>query len=160
MTDTQLIKKTINELLTLLGVSHEIEITEDESIGTTRFHIKTGDAQILIGRDGAHLAALSHVIKRIADKGEKEDGKQTSFLVDVNDYQGKRLEDLKSKAVILAERARYFKSSVEMSPMTPYERMIVHSIFSNSKDIKTESIGEGKQRRIVIRYTDQKESGL
>ena len=190
--ETQFIKKTIEDLLSLLDVSYELTIINDESTGTTCFHIKTEDPQILIGREGAHLAALSHIIKRIADKanlpasacacshadrpgvapahlperprsqsgahlaGRRQAGgttkEQTSFVVDVNNYQGKKTEELKSKAAMLAERARYFKSDVEMSPATAYERMIIHSIFSNTKDIKTESMGEGKNRRVVIKY--------
>lgn len=150
--ETLPIKKTIEDILSLLDVSYELTIINDESTGTICFHIKTGDPHILIGRDGAHLAALSHIIKRIADKANSTTKEQTSFVVDVNNYQGKKTEELKSKAAMLAERARYFKSDVEMSPMTPYERMIIHSIFSNTKDIKTESMGEGKNRRVVIKY--------
>ena len=170
--ETLPIKKTIEDILSLLDVSYELTIINDESTGTTCFHIKTGDPQILIGREGAHLAALSHIIKRITDKanlpapgvapahaqragGRRAGGntkEQTSFVVDVNNYQGKKTEELKSKAAMLAERARYFKSDVEMSPATAYERMIIHSIFSNTKDIKTESMGEGKNRRVVIKY--------
>lgn len=168
--DTEAIKKTIEDILSLLGVSHELTVVSDESTGIICFHIKTGDPQILIGRDGTHLAALSHIIKRIADKASplvpadalragKRDTRagagikeQLSFVVDVNNYQGKKTEELKNKAAMLAERARYFKSNVEMSPMTPYERMIIHSIFSNTKDIKTESMGEGRNRRVVIKY--------
>ena len=161
--ETQAIKKTIEDILSLLGVSYELTVVNDESTGTVCFNIKTGDPQILIGRDGTHLTALSHVIKRIADKGNlptprvawqagSNRKEQTSFVVDVNNYQGRKTEELKSKAAMLAERARYFKSDVEMNPMTPYERMIIHSIFSNTKDIKTESMGEGKNRRVVIKY--------
>lgn len=151
--DTQSIKKTIEEILLLLGVSHELEVVFDEGLGTTRFLIKTEEAELLIGREGVHLAALSHIIKRIADKNfDESKDPQASFIVDVNNYQWKRLEELKNKASMLAERARYFKSSVEMDPMSPYERMIVHSIFSNIKDIKTESLGEGRERRVVIKY--------
>ena len=175
--ETQFIKKTIEDLLSLLDVSYELTIINDESTGTICFHIKTEDPQILIGREGAHLAALSHIIKRITDKtnlpapgvapprahsaGRRQAGgntkEQTSFVVDVNNYQGKKTEELKSKASMLAERARYFKSDVEMSPMTPYERMIIHSIFSSTKDIKTESMGEGKNRRVVIKYISPEE---
>lgn len=161
--DTEAIKKTIEEMLSLLDVSYELTIVNDETTGTVCFQIKTGDPQILIGRDGMHLAALSHVIKRISDKAtlpapgvalqagtnRKE---QTSFVIDVNNYQGKKTEELKSMASMLAERARYFKSDVEMNPMSPYERMIIHSIFSNVKDIKTESVGEGRGRHVVIKY--------
>ena len=161
--ETQFIKKTIEDLLSLLDVSYELTIINDESTGTICFHIKTEDPQILIGREGAHLAALSHIIKRITDKTNlpapgvaRQAGgntkEQTSFVVDVNNYQGKKTEELKSKAAMLAERARYFKSDVEMSPATAYERMIIHSIFSSTKDIKTESMGEGKNRRVVIKY--------
>lgn len=161
--ETQAIKKTIEEILSLLDVSYELTVVNDESTGTICFNIKTGDPQILIGRDGAHLTALSHIIKRIADKANLpatlrpaqaggNTKEQTSFVVDVNNYQGKKTEELKNKAAMLAERARYFKSDVEMSPMTPYERMIIHSIFTNTKDIKTESMGEGKNRRVVIKY--------
>lgn len=150
--DLGAIEKTIKEILALLNVPYELEVLEDQTIGTTRFLIKTEEPEILIGRDGAHLAALSHLVKRIADKTGNEKNTPVSFMVDVNNYQGKLIEDLKSKATMLAERARYFKSDVEMSPMSPYERMIVHSIFTNVKDIKTESLGEGRGRRIVIKY--------
>lgn len=150
--ETQAIKKTIEDILSLLGVSYELTIVDDESTGTTCFNIKTGDPHILIGHEGAHLTALSHIIKRIADRANNNKKNQTPFVVDVNNYQGRKTEDLKNKAAMLAERARYFKSDVEMSPATAYERMIIHSIFSNVKDIKTESVGEGRTRRVVIKY--------
>jgi spoIIIJ-associated protein len=76
--------------------------------------------------------------------------------VDVNEYQKKHIEEIRSKARILAERARYFKSSVDMEPMSAYERMIIHSEFASSPDISTESIGKGKDRHVVLRYTENK----
>ena len=84
-------------------------------------------------------------------EGKDED---TSFFIDVNDYQKKHIEDIRMKAQVLAERARYFKSSVEMDPMSSYERMIIHSEFAEVPDIKTESAGVGKDRRIIIKYTE------
>lgn len=151
-TNIQTTKKTIEDILSLLDVSYELTIVNDESIGTTCFQIKTEDPHILIGHEGAHLAALSHIIKRIADKTSSNTKEQASFMVDVNNYQGRKTDELKNKATMLAERARYFKSDVEMSPMSPYERMIIHSSLSNTKDIKTESVGEGRTRRVVIKY--------
>jgi predicted RNA-binding protein Jag len=41
-----------------------------------------------------------------------------------------------------------------MDPMSSYERMIVHAEFSESSDIATESIGAGKERRVVIRFSE------
>lgn len=54
---------------------------------------------------------------------------------------------------MLAERARTFKHDVEMSPMSPYDRLIVHASLTGLPDIKTESLGEGQVRHIVIKYT-------
>ena len=77
------------------------------------------------------------------------------FTIDVNNYQEKKNEDIKNKATMMAERARFFKNNVEMIPMNPYERMIVHSLFTASEDIETESTGKGRERRVVIKYTGE-----
>ena len=53
---------------------------------------------------------------------------------------------------MMAERARYFKSSVEVDPMPAFERRIVHEFLSDAIDLKTESTGFGAKRRVVIKY--------
>ena len=65
------------------------------------------------------------------------------------------IERLKLKAKILANRARDMKANIEMDPMSSYERLIVHGILTNEPSVKTESTGEGRNRRIVIKYTGQ-----
>ena len=57
---------------------------------------------------------------------------------------------------MMAERARYFKSSIDVEPMPPHERRIVHEFLSTMPDMKTESVGEGSKRHIVIKYVDNK----
>jgi spoIIIJ-associated protein len=144
---------TLKTLLTLLGVTFsDIAMVRDEKMQSTRFVITTPDSPILIGEHGARLHALNHLMKRIAEKHF-----QQSFMVDVNDYQKKHIDEIISKAHIFAERARYFKSSVEMDPMSSYERMIVHAEFSDIPDIVTESSGFGKERHLVLKYTESKE---
>lgn len=78
--------------------------------------------------------------------------KDDNFFIDVGDYQNKRVQDIKNRAVILAERARFFKIDIEMPPQTPYERMIVHSTFTDYKDIETESQGINHERRVILKY--------
>jgi len=148
----------LNILTTLLG-HLKINVTDivADVVPETHslyFAVHTPDSALLIGEHGANLAALSHLMKRIVEK--QIPGEHISFTVDVNDYQKKRTEDVRAKAHILAERARHFKSSVEMDPMSSYERMIVHSLFTETKDIVTESVGVGKERHIVIKYTESK----
>jgi spoIIIJ-associated protein len=143
----------LHTILRTLGVVvNEIRTEEDERTGTLRFVIETPDSALLIGEHGARLMALNHIMKRIFERQAKES--DLSFMIDVNDYQKKHIEDIRAKAHMLAERARYFKSSVEMDPMSSYERMIVHSEFADTSDITTESAGSGKDRHVVLRFKD------
>jgi predicted RNA-binding protein Jag len=153
------IETTLKAMLEHLG-ARDVSVTVEELEGgdITKFSVKTPDAPTLIGIEGRNLMALNYLVKKIVERDEPEtdreaeSGKKT-FIIDVNDYQQKKIQDLKSKARIMAERARYFKSDIEMMPMSPYERMIIHSFFSSTPDIQTESVGRGKDRRVVLKYT-------
>ncbi len=146
----------INTLRTLLGHLNvsvtDITIDVDEKTTSTRFVITTNDSVILIGERGDRLMALNHLLKRIVEKNIAD--ANFAFMVDVNDYQKKRIDAIRTKAHMLAERARYFKSTVELDPMSSYERMIVHSEFTDVPDITTESLGFGKDRRVALKYKD------
>lgn len=149
------ITEVLRTILGFLGVSFtDIVVESDDKTKSLRFVIQTPESAILIGEHGARLLALNHLVKRIVEREGKDE--ESSFFIDVNDYQKKHIEEIRMKAKMLAERARYFKSSVEMDPMSSYERMIVHSEFSEVPDIKTESAGVGKERRVVLKYTEEK----
>ena len=118
----------------------------------TIYQIHTKDAGILIGNQGETLESLSYIIKRIVNNNAGDDERQM-FVVDVNNYQTKKMEEFTDGLKITADRVRLFKQPIELSPMTSYKRMIVHSTFSNDAEISTESEGEGKFRRVVLKYT-------
>lgn len=146
------IKKLIENTLGLLTVQFEtIEVIEDDIHPI--FMIKTDDSGVLIGNNGENLRALNHIIKKIVHSNSKtDDNMHIQFIVDVNGYNRRRMKEIKDQTAILAERARLFKSSVEMSPMNAYERMIVHSLLSDDNEIQTQSEGEGRFRRVVLKY--------
>ena len=75
------------------------------------------------------------------------------ILIDINGFQKKKVEGIHAVAHMMAERARYFKSNIEIDPMSAFERRIVHEFLSSATDLKTESQGEGRSRRVVIKYT-------
>ena len=68
------------------------------------------------------------------------------------EFSKKRIENIHAIAHMMAERARYFKSNIEVDPMPAFERRIVHEFLSDAADLKTESEGEGLSRRVVIKY--------
>jgi spoIIIJ-associated protein len=93
------------------------------------------------------------VAQKINDRDKK-----AVFIVDINNYQTKKLDEFKEGLNTSADRVRLFKEPVELSPMTSYERMIVHSTFSDDPEIKTESEGEGRFRRVVLKHVGSVES--
>ena len=120
-----------------------------ETAGQKIITIKADNPKILIGTRGETIRAIDYLVKKIAEQKGVED---LYFLVDINDYRLKQIEDLQNKARMMAERAKSFEYDVELAPMSAYERLIVHTALSEMEGIQTESQGEGRNRRIVIRY--------
>ena len=59
-------------------------------------------------------------------------------------------------AVGAAKRARFLQESVPLPPMNSYERRLVHTAVSEISGVRTESVGEGRERRVVIYPEDLK----
>src|SRR3989338_3453468 len=156
--EADFIKKTIEGIIENFPVkTYFKEVSALPGGDILRFDLATEeDPHSLIGIDGQNLLALNHLVKKIYEKQrEKNSWRELNFIVDVNGYQERRIQELKNRAQIMAERARFFKSNIECPPMNPYERMIIHSFFSDVPDIKTESTGFGRDRRVVIKYVNQ-----
>ena len=154
---TPSIEKTIEDLLKLMNIAFDaVEKIESPESKHTRFLVRTKESPILIGTNGEHFSAFNYIVRRIASKssGEAEPAK---FIVDVNDYHERSLDALKAKAKIMSDRAISFKVDIELEPMSSYERMIIHSSLQDIPDIKTESKGEGRERRVVIKYVESRE---
>lgn len=146
-------KETIESLIKFMGVKLDsVDIVEDSITNRTIFVIKSPESGLLIGDKGDNFHALTHLIKRMICKGDENVSSQ--FAIDVNDYQSSMVEGIKMKALMLANRVRDLKSNVEMEPMSSYERLVVHGALTDQPGIKTESIGEGKERRVVIKYVE------
>jgi|SRR6185295_5656044 len=144
------IEQTLKELLQKMGIEFT-ELSVSEVAGHTVFTIHTKDSGVLIGSSGDTLSALNHLVKKMFEGKEGEDD-SFRFVIDVNGYHMKHIKNLETQAKILAERARTFKYDVDMSPMSAYDRLIVHSSLQDLPEVKTESQGEGALRHIVIKY--------
>lgn len=111
--------------------------------------IETFFERTLIGRDGERFDSFEHIIKKLVASVAPD---LLKVSVDVNNQKSKQDEVLKAKVLLLAKRAQDLKMSVELDPMSSYDRMLVHSFLEGQPNIKTESIGEGKDRKVVIVY--------
>ncbi len=150
----QSVEDILKELLSALGVTYS-GIEKSSVAGQEIYSIRVDDARPLIGMHGDTVHALDLLTKKIYEKknpaAEGDEGPM--FLVDVNDYRAKQIKDLQTKALMMAERARSFQYDVELSPMSSYERLIVHTALQGAPNVKTESQGEGRNRRVVIKYS-------
>jgi len=146
------IKKIIEDILKKIPLEFsDIKILNGEVGGCKKFIIEGADTGLLIGKDGENLSALNHVVKRIVLKNETE-GEVERFYIDVGDYHTKKIQKIKNLSVTMANRAKTFKRNVELEPMSAYERMVVHATLADDGLIKTESEGDGKFRRVVIKF--------
>jgi spoIIIJ-associated protein len=102
---------------------------------------------LLIGRRGETLAALQLLVSLIVRHRTKH---RLRIIVDAENYRMRREENLRSLALRVAQQVRNYRRSIALEAMPPHERRIVHIALSDSKDISTESIGEGDERRVVI----------
>ncbi|MCM2338942.1 MAG: hypothetical protein NDI62_00590 [Burkholderiales bacterium] len=157
-----LIKELIEK--TTVNVS-KISVDEDKPSSfksngdkTVWFSVEVSQPHYFWERGGEALSAINHIARRMIEtknpssleQGEKQEG--LGILIDINGFQKKKVESIHAIAHMMAERARYFKSNIEIDPMTAFERRIVHEFLSDATDIKTESQGEGPSRRVVIKY--------
>lgn len=115
--------------------------------------VTSEEAQHLLNNNAEGLRSLQILARRIAEKKYGEES--TQFLIDLNNYHEQQMEQVRSNARILAQRARLFKHEVEMEPMSSYERLVVHELFAEDPEIETRSEGEGKFRHVVLTYKNK-----
>ena len=148
------IKEQISEFIDKTTFKTEdISVFCNETDGNIWCSIKTNEPQLLIGKNGEVLEAINHIARRFMEKGQNIEENSPILIIDINDYRKKRIENLKNLAHMLSERALFFKSSIEADPMSSFERRIIHEHLSNKANIKTESVGFGRDRRVVIKFT-------
>ena len=102
---------------------------------------------LLIGRRGETLSALQLLVSLIVGHRTKH---RMRIIIDAENYRERREENLRSLALRVAQQVRNYRRSIALEAMPPHERRIVHIALADSKDISTESIGEGEARRVVI----------
>ncbi len=145
---TTLIKKTIEQLLGNMGFSGTVTLLktdEDDAI----YAISTeSDSHLLIGQHGVNLQAFQHIARLIVRKQLPD---KVRFSIDINDYRQQKNQSIIELANQAAQEAITQHRSVVMRPMSTYERRLVHLELSKNSGVATESIGEGENRKIIVK---------
>jgi len=126
----------------------------DENRDVVDLSIKLEEPQILIGQQGQTLFDIQKLLRVILNRKLRAslgEGEAFYLNLDINDYKNNKIEYLKDLAKTLADQAVLTKEEKELSPMSSYERRIIHSELSQRTDVIAESRGDGFDRHIVIR---------
>lgn len=154
-TDAEVTAQSVLEkLLVLLGVEGNIKSETQPAIegnnegSVVSLDIKGEDLGILIGRRGQTLSALQYIVRLIVGRQIEN---WVPVVIDVEGYKQRRAHALNTFALEMADRVKSRGAPFTLEPMPPYERRVIHMALANHSYVITESIGQGEERKVVIR---------
>jgi len=135
----------LKQILSLL--SPEAQVSTHRDNDQHRVHISGGEPAILIGRKGQTLEAMQYLVDKAVNK---QCGKGYRIVVDVEGYLETRRNELTETANRLADKARRTGKPSTMNRMNAHDRRIVHLALKNNKAVRTQSVGDGYYRKLMI----------
>ena len=140
----------LREVIALMGVEN-VSFSAVQKGEATIIRLDGEKLGALIGRRGETMESLSYLASLVANRLE---GDYIKLGLDVAGYRDKRESDLTALAQRIGTKVRRTGRSFAMEPMNPYERRIIHSAIGKMEGVRSESKGEGRDRRVVIYSTD------
>ena len=142
-------KKYLEDILSFYGLNTDVHATHDEDIIELAIP-STHMNGFLIGQQGDTMRALQYMVSNtLKCKGFE----LTRVNVDVADYKKQRDERLAEQVKLWAAEVKKTGDAKELKPMSSAERRVVHQV-ATEFGLETESIGEGRERRVVLMPTD------
>ena len=139
----------LQEVITKMGVEN-VTFSAVQKGEATIIRLDGEKLGALIGRRGETMESLSYLASLVANRLE---GDYIKLGLDVAGYRDKRESDLTALAQRIGAKVRKTGRSFAMEPMNPYERRIIHSAIGKMEGVRSESKGEGRDRRVVIYST-------
>lgn len=142
-------RKFLRDVLEAMDIKAEIRMRDtNENLYINLAGPKMG---VIIGRRGQTLDSLQYLVSLVVNK-DKERDNFVKVILDTEDYRKKREETLQRLARRLADRVQKTGKNVELEPMNPYERRIIHSTLQEFEGITTFSEGEEPYRKVIISH--------
>lgn len=119
----------------------------DETGDGLKVQVRGGDIALLLGHNAELLDALEYIGNRLIARSA---GEETRIIFDSGSYRAQRERELQLMAEKAAERVRSSRIPFSFDPMNPNERRIIHLALSEDATVKTESQGNGENRKVTI----------
>ena len=143
----ELVKEFLDSVFKAMDMEVELDIKVDEDEKMIDVELKGDDMGILIGKRGQTLDSLQYLTNLALNKHSDNYFK---VKVDTEDYRNRRKETLENLAHNIAYKVKRTKRSVELEPMNPFERRVIHLALQNDKYVTTHSEGEEPYRHVVV----------
>ena len=150
--EVEIAKEFTKKLTERMGVEVEVEGFLKEEI--LYIDVRGDQKGTLIGKHGQTLDSLQMIINRMVNKRLKG---VSRLVLDVDDYRKRRAENLSAMALRLGEKARRMGCAITAGPFNARDRRIIHVALNDDPSLRTESLGEGEMKKIMI--VPEKEEG-
>ena len=141
----QRVEALLGEVIDALDL--EAKISVEETPDEIAARVEGEDLGLLIGRRGQTIDAVQLLCYRIAFR---EHGERKRVSVDASGYRERRRETIERQAERAAERALETGKEIELEPMTPTERKLVHDQLKDRPGLETFSEGEEPERCVIV----------
>jgi spoIIIJ-associated protein len=139
------LEELLEEIVDGLGLEVDVEVEERGDVLGGR--LEGEDVGLFIGRHGQTIDAVQHLAQRIVFP----DGPSSvRVVIDANGYRDRRAEALRGEADDAADEALSSGKPVELDPLPPFERRIVHEYLRERGDVETHSEGNEPERYLVV----------
>jgi len=139
------LEELLEEIADALGLDVDVEVREQDGVLTGR--LEGDDVGLFIGRHGQTIDAVQHLAQRIVFP---EGPSAVRVVIDANGYRERRAAALRGEADDAADDAVSSGRPVELDPLPPFERRIVHEYLRERGDVETHSEGDEPERFLVI----------
>jgi spoIIIJ-associated protein len=144
------IKEIIKDFFLKAGFAVEVDgnCFNRENEDVLEMEVKTAEAQNLIGKQGLVLADIQLLLRKVI---KKQTDKDFYLSLDIDGYKKNKESYLRDVAQNIADEVSRTKQEKELPYTSSFDRRIVHMELADRKDITTESVGEGEERKIIIK---------
>jgi spoIIIJ-associated protein len=140
-----IVKAEIEQFVALMGMSSQLDVTTaGMSITCT---LRGENEEQLVGPEGKVLDSLQYLVRKMVSRKLTE---RIRLTINVGDFREKRLDELKQKALQLAEQVKADGKTQALPALNPSERRAIHMILQDDKEIRSRSVGDGLFKKVLI----------
>ena len=132
----------VNALLELMNLRAGATLREEDNV----IDIEGPDAEILVGRKGDGLKSMEYLLNLAL----RDPGAEPRVRLDSNGYRERRMRSLERLAEATARQVVEYGLPIRLDPMLSWERWVIHTTLKDREDVKTESVGESPERKVVV----------